>query len=405
MKSSSSLFVLFCALGACSSSKDVVYDDSVVSTDDSGGDSGLDDSGADDSADDSGDDSGDPSACAGEAARLGDRPYTTIQAAIDAAGAGDVVEICPGTWSENLVVPVNIGGDLELRGIEGRAATAIDGGGAGTVLEVQAGHTLRLSGLTLRGGAGLDVEGVLSGGGLYCVGGEVVVDEVAVRENTADIGGGVYLRGCSITGIDGVISENFSRNGAGVYVDRDDDHPVALEDLEFVGNEASASGGGLYVEGRSRNSFDVVVERCVFTENRGYDGAGIYEGTRHASLQIVDSSLLSNDGKQGGAVYVDSGMTMSNVILSDNGTEKEGGALWLDDDSVTVVDSSVFKLNYGTGGAAAWAPGVFDFTCTDCDFSTPPNDNFPEDIGSETFSVNYGDGVDITCDASGCTGG
>ena len=54
-------------------------------------------------------------------------PYSTIQSAIDDASAGDTVEICKGTYSENLHIDNS---DLTIKGVDGqtRDDVVIDGG-------------------------------------------------------------------------------------------------------------------------------------------------------------------------------------------------------------------------------------------------------------------------------------
>lgn len=68
----------------------------------------------------------------------------------------------------------------------------INGGGLGSVLEIEAeGGTLRLRGLTLRGGDG----GSLGGGGVHAflTAGQLQIENCHIRNNRAHSGGGLLI--------------------------------------------------------------------------------------------------------------------------------------------------------------------------------------------------------------------
>ena len=74
--------------------------------------------------------------------------FATIQAAIEAASAGDVIHVCAATYFETL----RIDKDLTLRG-ESQTATILDGGHTlTTVVSIQPGTTVRITEMTLAQG-------------------------------------------------------------------------------------------------------------------------------------------------------------------------------------------------------------------------------------------------------------
>ncbi len=86
--------------------------------------------------------------------------YPTIQAAIDAAVAGDTVLVDPGTYCET----INFGGkDITVRSVSGPAWTIIDANDTGTVVSFISGETSAavLAGDPLFGGT-LDATGAFS---------------------------------------------------------------------------------------------------------------------------------------------------------------------------------------------------------------------------------------------------
>ena len=88
-------------------------------------------------------------------------PFCTIASALLAAANGDTIFIAPGTYPERLVV----GKNLALIGTGGAVVTLVDGNQLGTVLQVTAGVTASVDGLTLTDGRGAFGGGVNNAGG------------------------------------------------------------------------------------------------------------------------------------------------------------------------------------------------------------------------------------------------
>ena len=68
--------------------------------------------------------------------------YPTIQAAVSASTTGDVIKVCPGVYTENVVVPT---ADLTIRSVAGPLVTTVQAASSFYVFQVVA------TGLTLKG--------------------------------------------------------------------------------------------------------------------------------------------------------------------------------------------------------------------------------------------------------------
>ena len=91
-------------------------------------------------------------------------PYTSIQAAITAANAGDTVLVHDGTYVEN----INFSGKaITVRSANGAAGTIIDGNASGSVVTFNSGEGSGsiLDGFTIRNGSG-DRSGLVEAGSI-----------------------------------------------------------------------------------------------------------------------------------------------------------------------------------------------------------------------------------------------
>ena len=240
---------------------------------------------------------------------------TSIQAAIDAASAGDVIWVTNGVYATggkvmagDLTNRVALDKALAVQSVNGSSATIIQGqwdpittNGPGAVRCAWLTNGAKLSGFTLQGGATRtngDWATLQLGGGVW---GDGVVTNCTIMQNSAGYGGGGAAWGavnhCSIR-------DNRANYGGGVAYGN-------LNNCYLTGNSAK-TGGAIY-EANATN--------CALFRNSisgGLGGSGFYSDQGRS---LVNCSLIENFSAEsvfGGAGASGQHYYMQNCILWNN---------------------------------------------------------------------------------------
>jgi len=137
-----------------------------------------------------------------------DHSYGSLQAAADAAAAGDTLFVkrtCAGTTT--------IGKDLTVAGHSngGDKTETLNGNQQGSVLTIGSGVVVTLNGLVITNGA------FAFGGGILNIGGTVTLNDGTITGNTASVSGGGIYKGCTLNLNDtSTVSSNTARQGGGI---------------------------------------------------------------------------------------------------------------------------------------------------------------------------------------------
>ncbi|HSN87058.1 MAG TPA: right-handed parallel beta-helix repeat-containing protein [Thermoanaerobaculia bacterium] len=245
----------------------------------------------------------------------GDQP--TIQAAINAAVAGDVVVVAPGTYQEN----VNFGGKaITVRSSSGPAVTIVDGQQLGSVVTFATGEgrSSVLRGFTLKngrsssGGSGIRIQstsptiinnvitgnqGCSSGPGINVQGGAPLISANTISNNSVQTGcsgqtgGGINVSGAGSAEItNNTITGNSATSGGGVSFNAAG--TPTLSNNRISGNTATSAGGGI----RLSNASNVLIRQNLIVENTAPRGAGIEwlvpSGSR--GPRLVNNTIAAN---------------------------------------------------------------------------------------------------------------
>jgi hypothetical protein len=207
---------------------------------------------------------------------------------------------------------LNITDDLTIRG-PGAANLTVSGNHLSRVLKVEAGETVKISGLTIAGGdagggngGGIDNAGTLTvsnsvfsgntaanGGGLANEsGGTATVRDCSFTDNSADSRGGGIFNGGAATVNGSTFSGNSARGGGGL----DNSGTATVRDSSFSDNSAVVDGGGLFNEPFAT----ATVRDCSFSGNSALFGGGL-ENDFFGEMTLTGSTLTDNSAGIGEA--------------------------------------------------------------------------------------------------------
>jgi hypothetical protein len=338
--------------------------------------------------------------------------YTTVQAAIDAASDGDVIDIGAGTWIENLTVSK----DLTLRSCPGQRVILRNASYGFRTIEVSSGKSLTLLDVIVDGyhnrTGGSSGGGISSSGDVTLAGTSViknagwkmrgagirlvadgktltVTDEAEIHDTEGDsYGGAIYVQGNSEMEISGwaQIVDNYSDSyGSGVHCFGGVNVTIS-DHVRITGNRGQWGGQGVTVANftATRPTTVTIKDDVVIADNLSFgqntDGCGllVYGNSAGPVTALVTDRVLiagnraplSNTG--GGGVMVARFVTATisgDVEISGNSAPNGAGvmAYWKPNDrpanwiNLTITDSVKITDNTATamgGGVASFGSTV-----------------------------------------------
>jgi hypothetical protein len=317
--------------------------------------------------------------------------YSTIQAAVDAAGDGDVIKVAAGTYigvsaREGVTQVVYINKSVAIRGGYTTAfteppnpeanPTTLDAQGQGRVLYITGNIKPTVEGLRITGGyveasgGGIynkDADLALTntiitnnisngtnwgdglGGGVYVRDGSMVLSEMQIISNSASYkGGGMCVWNGNVTLSGGQISHNTAKGptgwdgGGGMFVLGS----ATLSGVQVSNNTAIANGGGLYVY-----LSDVTLSGGQILDNSAWGGGGVFIWSG-GSVTLSEGQIISNTANYGGGVYTGSSVfTMTGAsAIAHNSASDNGGGVYVEGGPATLSGGQIRDNSASQGG-------------------------------------------------------
>ena len=264
--------------------------------------------------------------------------HTTIQAAINAASPGDVIDIQDAVHTEDGIV---VNKNLTIQG-QGQSTTIVQAAATRAAADdrvfwVNSGLTVLFQDFTIQHGNVFNVLGggfTKAGGGVYInnysVAADISFERMRITNNLAIEGGGVFIvgYGAKVHFTDCVISDNEAKSkslftpslGGGIY--NRGAHDFKVIRCTISGNSAETFGGGAFIN--NPYSVNQWINCTIFNNTSFNGGGGLY--LAFASLHefinctIVENKLTTSSTRVGGGIFwdEDGDLTLTNTIVANN---------------------------------------------------------------------------------------
>lgn len=297
--------------------------------------------------------------------------FPTIQAALDAAVAGDVIELGNGTFLGDgnrdldflgkAVTVRSQSGDpaactLDCEGSESephRGFLFDSGESAGSILE----------GVTIRGGVSPSNG---NGGAVLCIGSSPTLRDLVLVENLASGSGRGGAISCSAGANPAISDTHFDRNSAyqGGALDMTDSAPV-ITGCIVNGNVAAADGGAFY----SLSSAERIAG-CVFSANLATFGGALFFD--NDSSPVIEGSVFYENVSElvGGAIAFSKCIaTVDACTFSDNTANSfdfaGGAAFWASFQTDATIENTIIAFGLAGQGMVLEKGGAVTLSCCD----------------------------------------
>jgi predicted outer membrane repeat protein len=224
--------------------------------------------------------------------------------------------ICEGTWYVDLSVDDNHA--VDLLGPDGSSVTTLDGAYSSTIVTINQGSEVEMSGFTIQSGYNYAAGGMLLDRTTFTGSDLVFVD------NVSTYGGALYSYYAEATFSDTTFTNNGSYYGGAGFLQSNSSSIVSFENSTFEDNDGYERGGAFYLD----DTATVLFTDSTFDSNIAYDdGGGIYQEAGYVSIDTCtfEDNYSSYDG---GALYITDDSDITDTRFIDNEAGDDGGGIY-----------------------------------------------------------------------------
>ena len=314
------------------------------------------------------------------------KPFNKIQDGINAASAGDIVQVAAGTYYEYMVTMKN---GVEILGA-GATVTTINGGGYGPVVwDNDADSAAKLEGFTVTNGVSTYQAGGMSiygsptvanciffgnqaggeGGGMYIASSSSispVINNCSFVNNSANNGGGMYILRATATISNCIFTNNQATGvGGGIHILSGFLYGApTITDCVFDSNKSTgSSGGGIYNGSGSSSTYGPSITNCLFKNNQAfYDGGGMCNGS-FSWFIVTNCTFRNNSADDGGGMAnsftasAPNPRVVTNCVFYDNSASADGGAIYNESSSPDITNCILWADTASSSGNEIYNDG------------------------------------------------
>jgi len=244
----------------------------------------------------------------------------TIQSAIDAASAGDVIYVLPGTYLENIDFK---GKDVWLQGF-GPGVTIIDGARKGPVVSFTRGESSAavLRGFTIRNGMTSAVHNLMGGGVLIVDSSPTIMEnQITANHGVQGIGVGVergapliYRNEISWNRPDTGDIGRTNGYGGGLHVGHNNGGPPLYVMLNKIVHNAADMGGGI----GTNDAGDLYLWGNNIDHNQAYYDGGAFAEINTTRPVFFSNTMTYNTAGDGSALWFSPVVTTPAVMVANH---------------------------------------------------------------------------------------